>query len=266
MHGTHQEEVMTASERRDWFDISGKVALVTGGRRGLGRAMAIGLARAGAETAVAASHAESNGLEGEAAGAGAELLYIQADLADRAQRSTVIPKVVARFGRLDILVNCAGIQHRERSLDFPIEKWDAILSLMLTGVFELCQEAGRVMVKQGGGKIVNIASMSSFQGGWTVPAYTAAKHGVAGITKALANEWASKNINVNAIAPGYFETDMCEALARDPVREPKIRDRIPAARWGRPEDVVGPLLFLVSDAARYVHGHVLVVDGGWMVR
>ncbi len=253
-------------ERRDWFDIAGKVALVTGGRRGLGRAMALGLARAQAKVAVAASHADTNGLDGEAAAAGAELLYMQADLADRAQRSKVIPKVIERFGRLDILVNCAGIQHRERSLDFSIEKWDAILSLMLTGVFELCQEAGRVMVRQGGGKIVNIASLSSFQGGWTIPAYTAAKHGVAGITKALANEWASKNINVNAIAPGYFETDMCEALARDPVREPKIRDRIPAGRWGRPEDVVGPLLFLVSDAARYVHGHLLVVDGGWMAR
>ena len=253
-------------ERRDGFDLSGKVALVTGGRRGLGRAMAIGLAGAGAKLAVAASHADSKGLEESVAAAGSELLYLQADLADRAQRSNVIPKVIERFGRLDILVNCAGIQHRERSLDFSIEKWDTILSLMLTGVFELCREAGRVMVKQGGGKIVNIASLSSFQGGWTVPAYTAAKHGVAGITKALANEWASKNINVNAIAPGYFETDMCEALARDPVREPKIRDRIPAGRWGRPEDMVGPLLFLVSDAARYVHGHVLVVDGGWMAR
>ena len=219
-------------ERRDWFDISGKVALVTGGRRGLGRAMALGLARAQAKVAIAASHADSNGLEEEAAAAGAELLYVQADLADRAQRAKVIPKVVERFGRLDILVNCAGIQHRERSLDFSIEKWDTILSLMLTGVFELCQEAGRVMVRQGGGKIVNIASLSSFQGGWTVPAYTAAKHGVAGITKALANEWASKNINVNAIAPGYFETDMCEALVRDPVREPKIRDRIPAGALG----------------------------------
>ncbi|MGO8703337.1 MAG: SDR family oxidoreductase [Candidatus Brocadiia bacterium] len=253
-------------ERRDWFDISGKVALVTGGRRGLGRAMALGLARAQAKVAIAASHADSNGLEEEAAAAGAELLCVQADLADRAQRAKVIPKVIERFGRLDILVNCAGIQHRERSLDFSIEKWDTILSLMLTGVFELCQEAGRVMVRQGGGKIVNIASLSSFQGGWTIPAYTAAKHGVAGITKALANEWASKNINVNAIAPGYFETDMCEALVRDPVREPKIRDRIPAGRWGRPEDMVGPLLFLVSDAARYVHGHLLVVDGGWMAR
>ena len=195
-----------------------------------------------------------------------EMRYIQADLADRNARATLIEQAVKYFGRLDILVNAAGIQHRQPAMEFDLAKWDQVLSLMLTGVFELSQQAALVMDKQGGGKIVNIASVASFQGGWTIPAYAAAKHGVAGLTKALANEWASKNIHVNAIAPGYFDTDMCEAIIHDPVREVKIRERIPANRWGNPEDLVGPLLFLASDASNYVDGHILSVDGGWMGR
>jgi 2-dehydro-3-deoxy-D-gluconate 5-dehydrogenase len=193
-----------------------------------------------------------------------EPFCISADLADRTQRAGLVDRVVGELGRLDILVNCAGIQHRQPSLEFDLEQWDRIVSLMMTGVFELSQQAARVMEKQGGGKIINIASVASFQGGWTVPAYAAAKHGVAGITKALANEWAAKNIHVNAIAPGYFETDMCEAIRNDPVREPKIRARIPAGRWGKPQDLVGPVLFLASSASDYVHGSLLMVDGGWM--
>jgi 2-deoxy-D-gluconate 3-dehydrogenase len=195
-----------------------------------------------------------------------EMLYLQADLADRRQRAGLVAKAVKRFGRLDILVNSAGIQHRQPALDFDLAKWDHIVSLMMTGVFELSQQAARVMVAQGGGKIINIGSISCFQGGWTVAAYTAAKHGVAGLTKALANEWASKNIHVNAIAPGYFDTEMCAAVKSDPVREPKIRERIPAGRWGKPEELVGPLLFLASDASNYVDGQVLAVDGGWLGR
>ena len=248
------------------FDLTGKVALVTGGRRGLGLAMAEGLAQAGAKVAVVASGKDSGALPARLGKAGAEWAYFAADLRNRRERQALIPAVVERFGRLDILVNCAGIQHRQPAMDLPLEKWDEIISLMLTAVFELSQQAARVMEKQGGGKIVNIGSISCFQGGWTVPAYTAAKHGVAGLTKALANEWAAKNINVNAIAPGYFDTDMCAAIKADPAREAKVRDRIPAGRWGTPEELVGPLLFLASDASRYVHGHVLVVDGGWMVR
>ncbi|MFA5206367.1 MAG: SDR family oxidoreductase [Lentisphaeria bacterium] len=248
------------------FELNGKVALVTGGRRGLGLAMAEGLARAGATVAVNGSGAASAELTEKMTAAGAPWAYFQADLSERDQRQRLVPQVVERFGRLDILVNSAGIQHRQPALEFDLGKWDFILSLMLTAVFELSQQAARVMEKQGGGKIVNIGSLSCFQGGWTVPAYTAAKHGVAGLTKALANEWAAKNIHVNAIAPGYFDTDMCAPIKADPVREPKIRDRIPAGRWGRPEDLVGPLLFLASDASNYVDGHVLVVDGGWLVR
>jgi 2-dehydro-3-deoxy-D-gluconate 5-dehydrogenase len=252
--------------RNRLFNISGRVALVTGGRRGLGRAMAEGLTAAGARLAVADASPDCDELQSAVESLGGELACFLVDLTDRSQREGLIGRVIARFGRLDILVNCAGIQHREPAVDFALQKWDEILSLMLTAVFELCQQAARVMEPQGGGKIINIASVCSFQGGWTVPAYTAAKHGVVGVTRALANEWASKNIHVNAIAPGYFDTEMCAGIVNDPVREPKIRERIPAGRWGRPEDLVGPLLFLASDAANYVDGHVLIVDGGWMGR
>jgi 2-deoxy-D-gluconate 3-dehydrogenase len=194
------------------------------------------------------------------------MAYFQADLSQRAARADLVDKTVKQFGRLDILVNCAGAQYRQPAVDFALDKWDELLSLMLTGVFELSQLAARVMERQGGGKIINIASLCSFQGGWTIPAYTAAKHGVVGLTKALANEWAAKNIHVNAIAPGYFDTEMCAGIVNDPVREPKIRERIPAGRWGQPEDLIGPLLFLAGNASNYVDGHVLVVDGGWMGR
>jgi 2-deoxy-D-gluconate 3-dehydrogenase len=250
----------------DLFDVRGRVALVTGGRRGLGLALAEGLARAGARIAVAAAAKEADELARRMDALHAECEYLSVDLADRAQRSDLVSRVVQRFGRLDILVNGAGIQHRQPAIDFDLNKWDEILSLMLTAVFELSQQAARAMAQQGGGKIINIASVASFQGGWTVPAYAAAKHAVVGLTKALANEWAAKNIHVNAIAPGYFDTEMCAALVNDPVREPQIRARIPAGRWGQPADLIGPLLFLASDASNYVDGHVLVVDGGWMGR
>lgn len=248
------------------FDISGRVAMVTGARRGLGLAMATGLAQAGAKLVAVGTQADCRELRRVVEDANGELLYLQADLADRRQRAGLVDKAVEKFGRLDILVNCAGIQHRQPAMEFDLAAWDRILSLMLTGVFEMSQQAARVMAGQGGGKIIQIASVASFQGGWTVPAYAAAKHGVAGLTQALANEWAAKNIHVNAIAPGYFDTDMCEAIRNDPVREPKIRERIPAGRWGKPEELVGPLLFLASDASNYVDGHVLLVDGGWMGR
>jgi 2-deoxy-D-gluconate 3-dehydrogenase len=248
------------------FDISGRVALVTGGRSGLGLAMSEGLVAAGAKLAVVDLSTDCDQLRRRVEAHQGEMAFFQADLADRAQRSTVVDRVVEHFGRLDILVNCAGIQHRQPAMEFDLDRWDAVISLMLTGVFELCQQAAKVMERQGGGKIINIASLAAFQGAWTVPAYTAAKHGVAGLTKALANEWAAKNIHVNAIAPGYFDTEMCAAILRDPLREPQIRSRIPAGRWGQPEDLVGPLLFLAGDASNYVDGHVLVVDGGWMGR
>lgn len=248
------------------FDISGRVALITGGRRGLGRAMSVGLAAAGAKLAVASASPECEDLAQEVSANGGEMAYFPADLAQRESRAGLVAKVVDRFGRLDILVNCAGIQYRQAAKEFALDKWDEIMSLMLTGVFELCQQAATVMEGQGGGKIINIASVCSFQGGWTIPAYVAAKHGIVGMTKALANEWAAKNIHVNALAPGYFDTEMCAGIMKDPVREPTIRQRIPAGRWGQPDDLVGPLLFLASDASNYLDGHALVVDGGWMGR
>jgi 2-deoxy-D-gluconate 3-dehydrogenase len=257
---------MRRADANRLFDISGRVAVVTGGRRGLGLAMSEGLASAGAKLACIGKDADFSELQHRVEACGVELACFQADLADRSQRNGLMDRVVERFDRLDILVNCAGIQHRQPAMEFDLARWDTILNLMLTAVFELSQQAARVMERQGGGKIINIASLASFQGGWTVPAYTAAKHGVAGLTKALANEWAAKNIHVNAIAPGYFDTEMCAAIVNDPVREPQIRARIPAGRWGQPADLVGPLLFLASDASNYMDGHVLVVDGGWMGR
>lgn len=248
------------------FDISGRVAMVTGGRRGLGLAMCEGLAAAGAKVACVGSAPDCDELRRRVEAVGGELAYFQADLSERTQRCGLVDCVVDQFGRLDILVNGAGIQFRQPAMDFDLTQWDKIVSLMLTGVFELSQQAAKVMERQRGGKIIHIASVCSFQGGWTIPAYTAAKHGIVGLTKAMANEWASKNIHVNAIAPGYFDTEMCAAIVNDPVREPQIRSRIPAGRWGKPEDLVGPLLFLASDAANYVDGHVLLVDGGWMGR
>jgi 2-deoxy-D-gluconate 3-dehydrogenase len=248
------------------FDISGRVALVTGGRSGLGLAMSRCLVAAGAKLAVVDVRNECDELRRCVQASRGEMAFFQADLTDRPQRSGLIDRVVERFGRLDILVNSAGIQHRRPAVEFELDKWDQIISLMLTAVFELSQQAAKIMQRQGGGKIINIASIASFQGGWTVPAYTAAKHGIAGLTKALANEWAAHKIHVNAIAPGYFDTEMCAAIVNDPVREPKIRERIPAGRWGCPEDLFGPLLFLASNASNYVDGHVLLVDGGWMGR
>lgn len=248
------------------FDIKDKVAMVTGARRGLGLAMAKGLVDAGARIVAVSSGDKCEELRKAVESAGGEMLYLKADLSKREDRKCLVAKAVEHFGRLDILVNSAGVQHRQPAMEFDLDKWDNILSLMLTGIFELSQQAARVMEKQGGGKIINIGSISCFQGGWTVPAYTAAKHGVAGLTKALANEWAAKNIHVNAIAPGYFDTEMCAAIKADPVREAKIRERIPAGRWGKPEELIGPLLFLASDASNYVDGHILSVDGGWMGR
>lgn len=262
VYAEEEKEVM----KSDLFNIAGKVAMVTGARRGLGLAMATGLVEAGTKLVAISSNAECRDLRKAVEKLGGEMLYLQADLTDRRQRKGLVDKAVERFGRFDILVNSAGIQHRQPAMEFDLNKWDQILSLMLTGVFELCQQAAPIMARQGGGKIINIASLATFQGGWTVPAYTAAKHGIAGLTKALANEWASENIHVNAIAPGYFNTEMCATIANDPVREPKIRERIPAGRWGEPGDLIGPLLFLASDASNYVDGHVLVVDGGWMGR
>jgi 2-deoxy-D-gluconate 3-dehydrogenase len=229
--------------------------------------MARALARAGASVALHASRTEPADLAARLAsdhGVGTACLI--ADLEQRDAADRLVPQALDRFGRLDILVNNAGTIRRAEATLHSDEDWDAVIEINLSSVFRLCQAAGRHMLARGRGKIVNIASLLSFQGGIRVPAYAAAKGGVAQLTKALANEWAGRGVNVNAIAPGYMRTDNTKALIEDPVRSRQILGRIPAGRWGEPDDVSGAVVFLASHASDYVHGHVLVVDGGWMGR
>ncbi|MTH53040.1 2-dehydro-3-deoxy-D-gluconate 5-dehydrogenase KduD [Bacillus mangrovi] len=245
------------------FSLKGKTALVTGASRGLGRAMAIGLAEAGADI-IGAGISDMTEVKAEAEKAGSTFYGIRADLSDRVQRSGVIQRALEEKGKIDILVNNSGIIRRAPAAEYSMEDWRAVLELNTDAVFQLSTEAGRHMLERGSGKIINIASMLSFQGGLRVPAYTASKHAIAGLTKALSNEWAGKGICVNAIAPGYMETDNTEALRMDEERNAFIQSRIPAGRWGLPEDLKGPVVFLSSDASNYVSGHILAVDGGWL--
>ncbi|GGG08849.1 2-dehydro-3-deoxy-D-gluconate 5-dehydrogenase KduD [Paenibacillus abyssi] len=248
------------------FDLSGKTAVVTGAGRGLGKAIALGLAEAGADVVLVTNRSSADDVKREIEALGRRALAVQADVGDRSQLPGIIEQALQHFGRIDILVNNAGIIRRTPAVDHAYTDWQEVLDVNLNSVFTLCQLAGKEMIRQGSGKIINIASMLSFQGGITVPGYTASKHAVAGLTKALANEWASKGIQVNAIAPGYMSTDNTEALRDDPVRSKQILERIPAGRWGELQDMKGPAVFLASSAADYMNGHILCVDGGWMVR
>jgi 2-deoxy-D-gluconate 3-dehydrogenase len=249
------------------FRLDGTVALVTGASAGLGAAMAVALAEAGADVAVHGNTRSPAATCARIEAAGRRWAPLVGDLADPGVSLKLVDEAVARLGRLDILVNNAGIIRRTPAADVSDEAWDRVIAVNLTSAFRLARAAGRHMLESGqGGRIVNIASLLSFQGGIAVPAYAAAKGGLAQLTKALANEWASKGINVNAIAPGYMETDNTTALRADPVRSRQILERIPAGRWGHVEDLAGAVVFLASRAASYVHGHVLVVDGGWMGR
>ena len=243
------------------FSVDGKRALVTGGSAGLGRAMAEALVEGGARVVVTG---RSDRIFGVAGDIGA--IPLQADLADREQALALVDRAVEVLGGLDILVNNAGIQCRHPAEEFPLEDWDNVLSVNLDAVWILAQTAGRHMLPQGHGKIINVASMNSFFGGITIPAYAASKGGVAQLTKALSNEWAGRGINVNAIAPGYMDTEMNAALVDNPQREPLIMSRVPAKRWGRPEDMKGVVLFLSSVASDYVSGAIVPVDGGYMGR
>ncbi|HYR09372.1 MAG TPA: 2-dehydro-3-deoxy-D-gluconate 5-dehydrogenase KduD [Longimicrobium sp.] len=251
----------------DLFSLAGKRALVTGASRGLGAAMAVALAEAGADVVCASTRRAGTG---ETAAfiraAGREAWQVEADHADRASVLAMADEAERLAGRIDILVNNAGTIRRHPAAEFPLEEWDAVMRTNLDSVFALSQRLGRGMIERGAGKIINVASLLSFQGGITVPAYTASKHAVAGLTKALANEWARHGVQVNAIAPGYFSTDNTQRLRDDPDRLRDISARIPAARWGEPEDLGGAVVFLASRASDYVNGHVLVVDGGWMAR
>ena len=247
------------------FDLTGRVAIVTGANTGIGQAIAVALAEAGADVAaVGRTPAGETVAKVRALGRRAEI--VSADLSTTEPIARVVEETLQRLGGLDILVNNAGIIRRADSLEFSEADWDAVIDTNLKSVFFLCPAAGRHMVAQGRGKIINIASMLSFQGGIRVPSYTASKSGVAGLTKLLANEWASKGINVNAIAPGYIATNNTAALQADEGRNRQIMDRIPAGRWGDPEDLGGAAVFLASRASDYCQGHVLAVDGGWLAR
>lgn len=252
------------------FDLSGKVAVVTGANTGIGQAIAVALAAAGADVAcVGRTPAEDTVAQIRALGHRAEI--ISADLSTIEPVQRVVDEAVDKLGGLDILINNAGIIRRADAVDFTEDDWDAVIDTNLKSVFFLCQAAGRHMIarheKDGGsGKIVNIASMLTFQGGIRVPSYTASKSGIGGLTKLLANEWAGKGINVNAIAPGYIATNNTAALQADETRNRSILERIPAGKWGDPSDLGGAAVFLCSRAADYVQGHILAVDGGWLAR
>jgi 2-dehydro-3-deoxy-D-gluconate 5-dehydrogenase len=250
----------------DLFRIDGRVALVTGGDKGLGQAMAIGLAQAGADVAIVSRSGGNAATLEQIAAVGRRGLALTFDLARPEAAAQIVSQTTEQLGRLDILVNNAGTIRRAAAAETTLEDFSAVLDVNLTSLWALSQAAGRVMLAQGSGKIINIASVLTFQGGIRVPAYTASKHAVAGLTKALANEWAARGVNVNAIAPGYMITDNTQALRDDPQRSRQILDRIPAERWGTPNDLLGAAIFLASRASDYVHGHVLVVDGGWLAR
>lgn len=244
------------------FDLTGRTAVVTGGGRGLGRGITEGLLSAGAEVVVLQRSPLAPEL---VATGGARLHSFAADLADQAGLDEVIDGVLARH-TVDILVNNAGIQFRSAAEEFPLDRFDEVLAVNVRSVFRLAQAFARPMLERGSGKIVNIASLLSFQGGITVPAYAASKGAVAQLTKALCNEWAGRGVNVNAVAPGYMDTELNTSLIADPVRSAAISSRIPAGRWGTAVDVAGAVVYLCSPAADYVHGVILPIDGGWLAR
>ncbi|HCR3983986.1 TPA: 2-dehydro-3-deoxy-D-gluconate 5-dehydrogenase KduD [Kluyvera ascorbata] len=248
------------------FNLQGKVALVTGCDKGLGQGMALGLAEAGCDI-VSVSRSIPQETAEKVAALGRRMFAIQADLSQPDAIADIVPAAVAAAGRIDILVNNAGTIRREDALTFSEKNWDDVMNLNLKSVFFLSQAVAKQFLQQGnGGKIINIASMLSFQGGIRVPSYTASKSGVLGITRLLANEWAQHGINVNAIAPGYMATNNTQQLRDDAERSKEILDRIPAGRWGTPDDLKGPVVFLASSASDYINGYTVAVDGGWLAR
>ncbi|MDT0582211.1 2-dehydro-3-deoxy-D-gluconate 5-dehydrogenase KduD [Brumicola blandensis] len=249
------------------FSLEGKVALVTGASRGLGKAMAIALAKAGADLVLTATNeANLKSTHDEIQSLGRKVLSIGCDQSQTEQINNVFEEVKSTFGKLDILVNNAGTIRRAPADKTTDEDWQHVIDTNLNGVFHFCRSAGQMMLAQGGGKIINVASLLTFSGGITVPAYAASKGAVGQLTKALANEWAASNIQVNAIAPGYFSTDNTQQLRDDSERNASITARIPCGKWGQPEDLAGSAVFLASQASNYVNGHIMLVDGGWMAR
>lgn len=248
----------------DRFRIAGQKALVTGSSRGLGASIALALAEAGADIALHGSREVPQAVVDSVAAIGVQCVALAADLRFPENCPSLIAQTIRALGSIDILVNNAGMIRRAPAVDFNDADWTEVLATNLTSAFRLSQSAGRHMLDQGFGKIINIASMLSFQGGTLVPSYAASKGGIAQLTKALANEWAAKNVQVNAVAPGYMDTDNTEALRKNPIRSRQILDRIPAGRWGLPADVAGAVVFLASPASDYINGHILAVDGGWL--
>jgi 2-deoxy-D-gluconate 3-dehydrogenase len=248
----------------DLFKLTDRTALVTGARRGLGRGIAVGLAEAGADIACVSRSGEADETRKKVEAAGRRFLDIQLDLADPGARVGLIERVTDELGSVDILVNNAGGGGREAAETFPMEIWRQQLEVHLTASFDLSQQCAPGMLERGRGKIINIGSVMTFQGGVDIPAYAAAKHAIAGMTRALAGSWAPRGINVNCICPGYFDTDLPAVLKEDPVRGPEILARIPMGRWGQPEELAGLAVFLASDASNYMHGSVIPIDGGWL--
>ncbi|MGD0590423.1 MAG: 2-dehydro-3-deoxy-D-gluconate 5-dehydrogenase KduD [Bacteroidota bacterium] len=247
------------------FDLTGKTAIVTGASTGLGKGMSLGLAEAGADI-VLVDYVSSDGTAQEIHAIGRKVITLVADLMNINPIQSIVDETIHAFGKVDVLVNNAGIIRRTPAIDFSEKDWDDVMAINSKTVFFFCQAVARDMMKRKYGKIINVASLLAFQGGILVPSYAASKGAVAQITKALANEWAPYGININAIAPGYMATNNTKTLREDAVRSKTILDRIPAGRWGTPEDVKGPAMFLASHASDYLNGHVLVVDGGWMAR
>jgi len=255
------------------FSLEGRTAVVTGGTRGIGAAMAIALAEAGADIILIQRDESNKQTYDTISSLGRKCTIATADLADQSSVSKIIPNLAASGHNMDILVTCAGIQKRHPAHQFPDEDWNSVLQVNLTTVFTMCRDFGAYLLSKpeppagkSRGSIINVASLLTYQGGITVPAYAASKGGIGQLTKALSNEWASKGINVNAIAPGYIDTDMNTALMADAERQKSILSRIPAARWGKPEDFKGVIVFLASEASRYVSGDIVNIDGGWMGR
>lgn len=250
----------------DFFSLKGKVAVVTGGNTGLGQAYAVALAKAGANLFIPTYDTNWDETRELVEAEGAKVAFFQADLSKREQVTATVEACVKEFGTVDILVNNAGTIRRAPLLEYKDEDWNAVLDINLNAVYHLSQDVAKLMVAQGSGKIINIASMLSFQGGKFVPSYTASKHGVAGLTKAFASELADKNVQVNAIAPGYVATANTAPIRADEKRNAEILGRIAAGRWSTPDDYMGTVVFLASKASDYINGHILACDGGWLVR
>lgn len=250
----------------DLFKLDGRWAVVTGASRGLGQAMALGLAQAGADIVGISRSGTAEETEALVRREGRQFVSVTCDLGAAGSRRGLIDRIVCETGAVDILINNAGISHRHPPEEYPLDEFDALLQVHLQAAFDLSQQAARHMLPRGRGKIINIGSVMTYEGGLNIPAYAAAKHAIAGLTKALANSWASSGINVNCIAPGYFQTQLSGTLRDDPVRGPQILQRIPAGRWGDPDELAGLTVYLASEASNYVHGSVIAIDGGWLSR